>query len=339
VSSAVAVVNGTAALHVALVTAGVGAGDEVVVPALTFVASANAVRHCGAWPVFVDVDPAYWQLDVGRLQELIEERFEHGADGQLQNRHSGRRLKAIMPVHLLGHPVDMDALLDVARQYELVVVEDAAESLGARYRGRPVGGLGDVGCFSFNGNKTITAGGGGALVTNDAHVASRARYLTTQAREDGPEYIHGEVGFNYRLTNIQAALACAQLELLDSFLERKRDIAERYARAFQDVPGIQLMQSAPWAEPAFWLNTILVDESRFGRDSRALMGWLAERGIESRPLWQPLHRSPAHAGADAGPIVVADALYANALSLPSSVGMDEAQQQRVIDAVAEASGV
>lgn len=328
----VATVNGTAALHVALLLAGVQPGDEVVVSTLTFIAPVNAIRYVGAHPVFVDAEPDFWQMDAEKLVRFLDEDCEmHG--GELRSRHTGRRVRAVVPVHVLGHPVDMDPVLRAARERGLAVIEDATESLGARYRGRPVGSLGDAACFSFNGNKLVTTGGGGMLVTSEPAWARRARYLTTQAKDDPLEYVHHEVGFNYRLTNIQAAMGVAQMELLDEYVEAKQRIARRYAEALGGEPGIRVMAQAPWAESVFWLYTILIDEAVFGEGSRDVLRRLGERRIQTRPLWQPGHRSPAHAGSFATDCSVADRLNRDALSLPCSVGLADEQQDRVIDAL------
>jgi perosamine synthetase len=331
---AVAVINGTAALHLALLAVGVRPDDEVLVPTLTFIAPANAVRYTGAWPVFVDAEADYWQMDVEQIGRFLDERCDIGPDG-LRNSATGRRVSAILPVHILGHPVDMDPLLELAKHYRLAVVEDATESFGALYRGELVGTLGDVGCLSFNGNKLLTTGGGGIVLTSDEAVAQQVRHLSTQAKADPLEYVHDAVGYNYRLTNIQAALGVAQLERVAEFLVAKREIARRYAEAFADVSGLRFMESAPWADSAWWLSTALVDEVEFGCSSRELLARLGKLGIETRPLWQPLHRSPAHAGSPtAGEgCPVADWLAAQALSLPSSVGLAESDQQRVIAAI------
>ena len=328
----VACTSGTAALHLALIVAGVQPEDEVIVPALTFAAPANAVRYIGAWPVFIDVEPDYFQIDPQRVHEFIERGCEWRG-GALINVMTKRRVRALLPVDLLGHPVDIDPLLQIARSRELTVIEDATETLGARYRGTPVGDRADIACFSFNGNKVVTAGGGGVLVTARQDWASRAKHLSTQAKADPIEYVHDEIGFNYRLTNIQAALGVSQLELLDEHVAAKRRIAGRYTEAFAAVAGIRTMGEAPWASSAFWLYTPLIDAAAYGEDSRALMRRLTSLRIQSRPLWQPLHRSPAHAGAHAIDAPVADRVAAAALSLPSSVGLTEADQDRVIEAV------
>ena len=226
---AVATVNGTAALHTALLTAGVGEGDEVLVSTLSFIAPANAIRYVGARPIFVDADPVYWQMDVSRVADFLGKECRWKRGGWI-NRQSGRRVRAILPVHILGHPCDMKPLLALARKYNLAVIEDATESLGSLYGGRPVGSLGDAACFSFNGNKIITTGGGGMMVTNRTRWARQARYLTTQAKTPGLEYIHHHVGYNYRLTNLQAALGCAELDQLDKYIGAKRRIALRYGQ-------------------------------------------------------------------------------------------------------------
>src|SRR5206468_2677539 len=221
---AVAAVTGTAALHVALLTAGVLPGDEVLVPTLTFIATANAVCYCGAVPVFVDVEASTWGLDPAKVDDFLAKECDVRG-GVVVNRATGRTVRAVLPVHLYGHPVDLDAFLDVAARWPVALVEDSAESLGARYKSRAVGVAGLAGCLSFNGNKIVTAGGGGMLLTNDAAVAERARSLTTHARADATEWIHREVGYNYRLTNLQAALGVAQLEQLGAFVEAKRRTA------------------------------------------------------------------------------------------------------------------
>ena len=332
---AVATVNGTAALHVALIVAGVEPDDEVLIPSLTFIAPANAIRYANAWPVFIDVEPKYWQLDGQKLSDFLHNECE-SKNGLLRNRTSGRRVRAILPVHILGHPCDMDPILEVARKFDLKVVEDATESLGARYKERQVGNLSDVACFSFNGNKVITTGGGGMIVTNDDRLAEKARYLTTQAKDDPVEYVHNEIGYNYRLTNIQAALGCAQMENLDQFVGRKRTIAGKYEQAFRSVTGLTLPEEAGWAYSTFWLYTVRVSPDKFGVDSRQLMHTLRGCGIQARPLWQPLHLSNAHAGAQQYRIEAADIINREALSLPSSVGLTDEEQDRVIEVVVNA---
>lgn len=331
-AQAVATVNGTSALHTALLIAGVAPDDEVLISTLTFIAPANAIRYCGAWPVFVDAEPGSWQLDPERLREFLENDC-HRVGGELRNRTTGRRVRAVVPVHILGHPVDLAPILELAERFGLAVIEDATEGLGALYRGRSVGSFGAMGCFSFNGNKMLTTGGGGMLVTNDPALAERARYLTTQAKDDAVEYIHGEVGYNYRLTNVQAAIGCAQLEQLDAFVAAKARIAKTYERELAGQPGITLMPEAPWAQSAWWLYTILVDEERSGSDRRRLMAQLGAAGIQTRPLWQPMHLSPVFRGCQVLGGAVAERLNRQALSLPCSVGLSGEAQGRVIEAI------
>jgi perosamine synthetase len=328
VAHAVACASGTAALHVAVLLAGVRPGDLVLTSSLSFIAPANAIAYCGASPVFVDADAEHWQLDAALADAWLSERCAPGADGRPVDRVTGRRVAAILPVHILGHPFDADAVVEVARRHGLPIVEDAAEGLGARYRDRPLGGFGDLAALSFNGNKIVTSGGGGMLLTDDPALADRARHLTTTAKDDPVEYVHDEVGFNYRLTSLQAALGLAQLGRLDELVARKHAIAARYAAGLADVDGVTLMPQAPWARSSWWLPTVLV---RGG--SRPLLRALAAEGIQTRPIWQPLHRSRAHARAEAIGGAVADRLAAESLSLPCSPGLSEADQERVIAAV------
>ncbi len=329
---AVATVNGTAALHVALLVAGVEPDDEVLISTVTFIAPANAIRYVGAWPVFIDAEPSYWQMDAEKVVRFLEEEC-NWANGELRNKLTGRRVKAIIPVHILGHPVDLGPIVDVARKYNLPVIEDATESLGAKYKGRMVGHLGDIACFSFNGNKIITTGGGGMIVTDNESWARKAKYLTTQAKDDPVEYVHGEIGYNYRLTNMQAAMGCAQLEQLDEYIEAKRRIAATYDEHLDKIAGIARMRAASWASSIFWMYTVLVDESSYGVDSRALLRGLADARIQCRPLWQPLHSSVVFRGCQAYRCDVAPQIHRDALSLPCSVGLPGADLRRVLDVI------
>lgn len=330
---AVATSTGTAAIHLALLVAGVRPGDEVIVPSLTFIAPANAVAYTGARPVFVGVDD-YWQLNPTSFASFLDERCEM-RDGACVNVGTGRRVAAVLPVDLLGHPVDLDEIRRIAAAHALVVIEDATESLGARYRDRHVGAGPSIACFSFNGNKIVTTGGGGALVTDRDDWAARARYLSTQAKDDPIEYVHGAVGYNYRLTSIQAAMGLAQMEALDRFVEKRRAIAARYREELADLPGVAFQREAPWARSTFWLSTVLIDpaalaSSARARDSRSLLKAMAGDGIQCRPLWQPLHESAAFPGAESFAIDGAVAVHRQALSLPSSSGLSDADQTRVI---------
>ncbi len=329
---AVATVNGTSALHVALLVAGVKPDDEVILPALSFIAPANAVRYAGGWPVFMDVEAEHWQIDPQKTADFVNRECDW-KNGELRNRNTGRKVSALLPVHILGHPVDLDPLLEIARKFGLALIEDATESLGATYKGQRLGQTSDIACFSFNGNKLITTGGGGMIVTSQRSWADQARYLTTQAKDNPIEYIHNEVGFNYRLTNLQAAVGCAQVERLDEFLARKRHIAQEYNNSLLDLPGVSTMKEASWAMSACWLHTLLINPADYGVDRVELSRLLAEKEIQARPLWQPLHRSPAHAGAPAYYIEVVDEIHRKALSLPSSVGLSEQEMARVVKVI------
>jgi perosamine synthetase len=331
VPHAVATVNGSAALHVALLGADVGAGDAVLLPSLTFMATAGAVVHAGAHPVFLDSEAVSWGLDPARVEEFLTEECE-ARDGRVVDRMTGRRVAAVVAVHLYGHPCDLDALLALCRRWSLPLVEDSAEALGARYRGRSVGCEGAAGCLSFNGNKVITSGGGGMVLTHDAALAARVRALTTQARRDPLEWVHDEVAFNYRLTNIQAALGAAQLEQLEAFLARKRETAEHYRAALGGLDGVCVFQEATWARSSYWMPVVLLDERRC-HDVRGLIRRLDADGIQVRPVWHPLHRQPPFQGTRTGPITVADRLWDRGVLLPCSVGITAAERQAVIEAL------
>lgn len=329
VRHAVATVNGTAALHIALIVAGVQPDDEVLVPTLTFIAPVNAIRYVGAWPVFMDAEPRYWQIDPEKVIDFLEKECTW-RDGALYNTTTGRRVRAILPVHILGHPCDLDPILKMARKYELPVIEDATEGLGARYKERLVGGLADIACLSFNGNKIITTGGGGMIVTDNEAWARRAKYLTTQAKDDPVEYIHNEIGYNYRLTNVLAALGAAQLEQLDAYVGHKRHTAQYYADHLIGVAGIKPPCEAEWAVGTFWLYTVLVDKEQYGISSRDLLRHLQASAIQSRPLWHPIYSLPPYRACQAYHVETADSLYIQGLSLPCSVGVTEVQLDRVI---------
>ena len=335
--SAIACASGTAALHVSLLVAGVKPEDEVVLSTLTFIAPANTIRYVQAWPVFMDAEPRYLQMDVAKLADFLENGCRWNGR-ELHDKTSGRRVSAIVPVHILGHPCDMDPILSLAMKFQLAVIEDATESLGSRYKGRATGTIGKLGCFSFNGNKIITTGSGGMIVTDDPALAKHAKHLTTQAKQDALEFVHDEVGFNYRLSNISAAFGVAQLEKIDAYKADKRRIAARYDAAFASVAGIRAPEIAAWAESNEWLYTIRIDPKNFGMDSRALMRRLKDSNIETRPLWQPMHRSPAHPDARAWKCEEADRINAEALSIPCSVGLSSEDQERVIGGILGAAG-
>lgn len=312
---AVSACNGTAALHLALATLGIGPGDEVIVPSLTFVATANVVTYTGATPVFVDSEPDYWQLDPSLLEASITERT-----------------KAIIPVDLYGHPVDMDAIAEIARRWNLYMVEDAAEAHGAFYKGKPCGSLGDMSCFSFYGNKVITTGEGGMLLVDNAEWYERARLLRDHAMSSTERYFHPEIGYNYRLTNIQAALGLAQLERLEDFVHIKRRNAALYAERLSDVRGITLAPEADWARSVYWMYSILVDEE-YPLCRADLMAALRGRGVDTRPFFRAIHTMPSHFRNVSLP--VAEDLAARGVNLPSSVKLTEQQIDHVCRQIAE----
>jgi perosamine synthetase len=332
----IATVNGTAALHTALQVAGVGPDEEVLISSITFIAPANAIRYIGAFPVFIDAEPEYWQMNPQKVLDFLEKSCQW-RNGALYNLKTRRRVKAILPVHVLGHPVDIDPILEAARKYNLMVIEDATESLGAKYRGRMVGNLGDIACFSFNGNKLITTGGGGMIVTNNEEMARRAKHLTTQAKDDAVEYIHSEVGYNYRLTNLLAAVGCAQMELLPEYISKKRQIASVYSSGLEGTLGITTMREAPWAFCTYWLYTVLVNSKDFGVNSRQLLNHFEKAQIQTRPLWQPMHRSKAFEDCGVFECPTAEMLNLSALSLPCSVGLTDEDLHTVIDVLTSAA--
>ena len=333
--NAIATVNGTSAIHIALLVAGVRPDDEVLVSSLTFIAPANAIRYVGAWPVFMDAEPSYWQMDPAKVIAFLDGECRW-TDGCLVNKTTGRRVKAILPVHILGHPCDLEPILDLARRYNLAVVEDATESLGARYKGRMVGHLGDIACFSFNGNKLITTGGGGMIATDNQEWAERAHYLTTQAKDDPIEYIHNEIGYNYRLSNIQAAMGVAQMEQLGGFLDKKRAIATAYDRSFGESPGITVMPTQPETQPVHWLYTVLLPEGTALQDRKEVLRDLNANGIGARPLWHPIHSLAPYSDCQAFKIEHSERLYQRGVSLPSSVGLSASDQERTVAAVKDA---
>lgn len=317
---AVAVVNGTAALQVALQLAGVAAGDEVIVPTLTFVATANAVHYLGAIPHFADSEEGTLGLDPRALRDWLQSTAERTADA-CRNRHTGRRLRALVPMHTFGHPGDLDGLLAVARDYRLILVEDAAESLGSRYHGRHTGTFGLLGTLSFNGNKIITTGGGGAILTDDERLADQAKHLTTTAKRPHRwAYEHDEIGYNFRLPNLNAALGCAQLEQLPEFLASKRRLYARYREAFADIERVRLMPEPSDCTSNYWLQTLLLDESV--ADQRdAILAATNDAGLMTRPAWTLMHQLAPYRDCPRAPLPVAESLERGIVNLPSSAGL------------------
>lgn len=311
----VAVANGTAALQVALQVAGVAPGDEVLMPALTFVATANAASHLGAMPHFVDSTRDTLGLCPARLARHLDKIAERRGDA-VYNKGTGRRIAAVVPVHIFGCPVDMEALRAVVADWPMPIVEDAAEALGSTYRGQPCGSLGDIAALSFNGNKILTTGGGGAIVTNDAAMAARAKHLTTTAKVPHIwDFDHDEVGYNYRMPNLNAALGVAQLEQLDTRLEAKARLQARYAKALDGLPGVSLFSAPQGSVCNNWLVTVLLKDA----DARnTVLQTLNDAGLMARPIWRLMHRLPMYRDAPRADLAEAEDLEARVINLPSS---------------------
>jgi dTDP-4-amino-4,6-dideoxygalactose transaminase len=321
---AAALSSGTAALHLALLVLGVGPGDEVVVPTLTFVATANAVRYVGACPIFVDSEPETWNLDPRRLEQLLVER-----------ERAGRLPAAVLGVDLYGQCADWSAIGDLCTRFGIRTIEDAAEALGARHRGAPAGAFGDIAVFSFNGNKIITTSGGGMLVSADPTIVERARYLSTQARVAAPHYEHTELGFNYRMSNLLAAVGRGQLRSLETKVSRRRAINARYRELLADASGIGFMPNAPHGEPTNWLTVVTVDAREFGATPTQIREHLETLDIEARPAWKPMHMQPAFSGCQVVGGAVAERIFSSGLCLPSGSAMTDADVERVTRAVLE----
>jgi len=320
VERAVAVANGTAALHICLILSGVGPGDEVLTPTLTFIATANAVSYTGATPHFVDSETATLGVDASKLDSYLGEIAEMRG-GVCVNRRTGAPIRALIVMHVFGHPADLDALSEVCAHWNLVLVEDAAESLGSAYRGVHTGNRGLISAMSFNGNKLVTTGGGGAILTNDAVLGERAKHLTTTARvKHRWNYIHDEIGYNYRMPNLNAALGCAQLERLSDMLARKRELAARYASAFQRVPSAAFLAEPEGSASNYWLNAIvLAPQQAEQRD--AVLDRLNDAGYMARPIWTLMHRLPMYANCPRGDLSVAEDMETRVINLPSSPGL------------------
>lgn len=317
VKKTVAIVNGTAALHIALKVVGIEPDDEVLMPPLTFVATANAVAYCGAVPHFVDVSEKSLGVDPLVLRNYLKSIIETRC-GRSFNKETGRCIRALLVVHTFGHPAEIDCLAEICREYKLELIEDAAESLGSYYKNTHTGNWGRVAICSFNGNKTVTTGGGGALFTNDEELAIFTKHLTTTAKVPHPwEYRHDQVGYNYRLPNINAALGCAQLEQLPLFLKQKRALAERYAEAFRDVPGVRFLREPEEARSNYWLNALLLDEYDNG-ERDAILGLTNKNKIMTRPSWTLMHRLPMYQDCPRMALPISESLDRRLINIPSS---------------------
>lgn len=320
---AIAVSNGTAALHVCLLLAGVERDDEVIIPALTFVATANAVSYCGAIPHLADSEMNTLGLDARKLDEYLRDIAEM-REGVCTNRLSGRRIRAVVPMHVFGHCVDLDALVEVCERYNLVLIEDAAESLGSYYRGRHSGTIGRIGALSFNGNKIVTTGGGGAVITMDEEMGRFAKHITTTAKVPHRwEFNHDHVAFNYRLPNLNAALGCAQLERLPEFLESKRRLSGAYRAAFADVQGVRFFDEPSFSCSNYWLNVLLLEpEYRSSRDR--VLAATNDSGIMTRPSWTLMHKLPMFESCPRMDLCVSEDLEQRVINIPSSSFLGEA---------------
>jgi len=317
---AVAVVNGTAALHICLLLTGVKSNDEVLIPALTFIATANAVSYCGAVPHFIDSEGCTLGIDPLKLSTYLAEISEQRPDG-CYNRETGRRIKAVVPMHTFGHPVDLDRLCVVCQQFNIELIEDAAESLGSLYKGEHTGNRGRMSALSFNGNKTITTGGGGAILTNDEELGRLAKHITTTAKVPHRwEFNHDMVGYNYRMPNINAALGCAQLEQLPAFIESKRKLAKLYQKAFKGISGIRFMKEPEGCRSNYWLNTLVIEEEHAAMLD-ALLAATNDAGIMTRPAWTLMHRLPMFASCPRMELSVSESLERRLINIPSSVSL------------------
>lgn len=325
---ALAVSSGTAAIHLGLRLLGVRRGDEVFCQDLTFVATANPIRYLGAEPVFIDSNHETWNMDPDLLAHALRKRAA-----------KNRLPRAVIVVDLFGQCADMKPLLDVCQTYELPLLEDAAEALGGSYQNRPAGTWGDIGIFSFNGNKIITTSGGGMLVSRNREQIEKARYWATQARCSGLAYSHSEMGYNYRMSNVLAGIGRGQLEVLPLRVEQRRAVAFRYHEAFKDIAGITCMPQASYGLHTNWLSCFLIDEKKFGHSRDELIGILDAAGVESRPVWKPMHLQKLYQGCSRFGGFVAEHLFSNGICLPSSSSLTRQEQDYVVDVVRAAAGV
>ncbi|WP_310423620.1 DegT/DnrJ/EryC1/StrS family aminotransferase [Chamaesiphon sp. VAR_48_metabat_135_sub] len=326
-SHAAAVSSGTAALHLALKLVGVGVGDEVFCSTLTFSASANPIAYLGAKPVFIDSERQSWNMDPQVFQTAMEQRAK-----------VGKLPKAVILVHLYGQSADIDPILKTCQQYGVPMIEDAAEALGATYKGRSPGTFGKIGIFSFNGNKIITTSGGGMLVSEDASITSKAKFLATQARDPAPHYQHSEIGYNYRLSNVLAGIGRGQLLVLNDRVAARRRNCEVYEQALGNLPGIEFMPEAPWGSATRWLTCLTIDPQAFGADREQVRLALADAQIEARPVWKPLHLQPIFKDSECFGGEVAEDLFERGLCLPSGSNLSDEELNRVIDTIVKLKG-
>lgn len=333
---AVACVNGTSGLHVALNLCGVGKGDETIVPTLTFIAPVNVVKYLGAEPVFMDCDD-YMNINCTKLREFCAKECKITKLG-LKNKKTGRIIKAVIPVHVFGNPCDMEEIMKIARQYRLKVIEDATESLGAyytsgAYKNKFTGTISDIGVYSFNGNKIITTGGGGMIVTDNGFLAKKAKYLTEQAKDDPIRHVHNEIGYNFRLTNLQAALGLAQLERLKGFIRVKKDNYEAYKKLLKGVTGVEMLGVPEGTAPNYWFYSLIIEKKGFGMDRDGMMKRLQAKGIQTRPIWYLNHLQRPYRGNQAYKIENAPRFWKKILNLPCSTNLSVKQVKYITSAI------
>ena len=319
---AVAISSGTAGIHLALLTTGVQAGDEILVSTLTFSASVNPILYVGAKPVFIDSKLDSWNMDPNLLEETLKKRA-----------NAGNLPKAVLPVHLYGQSADMNAIMAICDRYGVIVIEDAAEALGAHYHEQHPGTFGKAGIFSFNGNKIITTSGGGMLVSDDKALVDHARKLSTQAREDFAHYQHTEIGYNYRMSNVLAAIGIGQLKVLEDRVQRKREIFDYYKQHLGDLPGLTFVDEVSSGRHTRWLSVVLIDKTQFGFDSEQVRLKLEEHNIESRPLWKPMHLQPIFQDYESVGGAVSESLFEQGLCLPSGTALTTDQLQQIVSII------
>lgn len=334
VKFAVSCINGTSALHISLILAGVGPSDAVIVPTVTFIAPINVVKYVGANPIFMDCD-GFLNIDVSKVKEFCEKECNF-KNGMLVTKRNNLYVKAIIPVHIFGNPVDLEPLLNIARKYNLKIIEDAAESIGASYvkgklKGKKTGSVGDIGCYSFNGNKIISSGAGGMILTNNSLYAEKAKYLITQAKDDKLKYIHNNVGYNYRMDNLNAAVGLAQLEQLNKFVEIKRKNYLLYEKSIEQIKGLSLIREPQYGFSTFWLYSLLIDKKIYGIGKEGLFKKLIKNNIQARPLWRLNHLQHPYRNCLSYKIKKAHYFYDRILNLPSSVGLKKEEVTKITD--------
>lgn len=327
----IAVMSGTAALHLSLIVRNILPEEEVLVPTLTFIAPVNVVKYCNAYPVFIDADPKTLCIDVDKCIHFIEKQCTHKRDGYLYNKKTKRRIRAIIPVHIFGHPAEMDGLVELSQRYQIDIIEDATESLGSLYKGQMTGSIGVLGCFSFNGNKLITSGGGGLIVTNSEDLAKRLKHLSTQAKINSFEYDHDVIGYNYRLTNLQAAVGLAQMEKVREYIDIKKMNIKLYTDLLQNREEVEIFGEQDWAESNCWFYTLKVAK----KYKKPLMNYLLSKGIQVRPVWRLIHTLPMYRDCETVAIEYAIEAYETCFNIPCSVSLSKEDVAYIAEKITE----